>query len=42
MEDEERHRDLRRFQGLYDAHHGALFAYAHLMQSRRSVPVYFA
>lgn len=29
MEDEERHRDLRRFQVLYDAHHGALVAYAH-------------
>lgn len=28
MEDEERHRDLRRFQVLYDAHHGALVAYA--------------
>ena len=35
MEDEERHRDLRRFQALYDAHHGALAAYAH----RRTSPV---
>ena len=29
MEDEERHRDVRRFQALYDAHHGALVAYAY-------------
>lgn len=28
MEDEERHQDLRRFQGLYDAHYGAVVAYA--------------
>ena len=35
MEDEERHRDLRRFQALYDAHHGALVAYA----QRRTSPV---
>lgn len=34
MEDEERHRNLRHFQVLYDAHHGALAAYAH----RRTTP----
>ena len=28
MEDEERHQDLRRFQALYDAHHGAVVGYA--------------
>ena len=36
MEDEERHRDLKRFQGLYDAHYGALVAYAH---RRTAAPV---
>ena len=36
MEDEERHRDLRRFQGLYDAHCGAVVAYAH---RRTATPV---
>jgi RNA polymerase sigma factor (sigma-70 family) len=36
VEDEERHRDLRRFHGLYDAHHGAVVAYAH---RRTATPV---